>query len=235
MGRIFEKRKHKIFARNAKMSKAFTKMGKEIAIAVKQGGPNPDGNSRLRAAIQNAKGMNMPKDRVEAAIKRAVSKDTAHYEEAIYEAYAPNGVALIIECATDNHTRTVSNVRMHISKGNGELGKSGSVLFMFERVGVFKLKKEGLNLEELELELIDFGAEDIVEEEDGIYIYTKFSDFGSMQKGLEAKGIEPISAEKQFIATNTKEVTEDQAEKVMKLIDFLEEDDDVQTVYHNMG
>ena len=217
------------------MSKAFTKIGKEIAIAVKQGGPDPDNNPRLRLAIQNAKGVNMPKDRVDAAIKRASAKDSSNYEEMTYEGYAPHGVALIVECATDNPTRTVANVRMHFSKGNGSLGTSGSVGFMFEHKGVFKIAKEGVNLEELELELIDFGAEDIVQDEDGIYIYTKFQDFGSMQKGLESKGITPVSAEKQWIPTTTKELSEPQEEDVMKLIEMLEEDDDVQAVYHNLG
>ena len=235
MGRIFEKRKHKIFARNAKLSKAFTRLGKEIAIAVKNGGANPDANPRLRAAINNAKGASMPKDRIDAAIKRASSKDESNYEEVTYEGYAPAGVALMIDCATDNTTRTVANLRMHFSKGNGNLGTTGSVSFMFERNGVFKLNREGIDLGDLELELIDFGAEDIVEEEDGIYIYTKFSDFGTMQKGLESKKIEPLSSEKQWIPATTVEVKEDQQEKVVKLIEMLEEDDDVQAVYHNMA
>jgi YebC/PmpR family DNA-binding regulatory protein len=235
MGRIFETRKHKIFARMDRMAKAFTRIGKDIAIAVKQGGADPDNNPRLRAAIQNAKGVNMPKERVDAAIKRAVSKDSSNYEEVTYEAFAPHGVALMIDCATDNPTRTVANVRMHLSKGNGTLGTSGSVSFMFERKGVFKLNKEGINLEELELDLIDFGAEEIAEEEDGIYVYTKFGDIGSMQKGLELKGIEPVSAEKQWIPNTTKELPEAHAEGVLKLIAQLEEDDDVQAVYNNIA
>jgi YebC/PmpR family DNA-binding regulatory protein len=235
MGRIFEKRKHKIFARMDKMAKAFTKIGKEIAIAVKAGGPDPDNNPRLRLAIQNGKGVNMPKDRVEAAIKRASSKDAGNYEEATYEGYAAHGVALMIDCATDNSTRTVANVRMYFSKGNGSLGTTGSVSFMFDRKGVFTLSKEGINLEELELDLIDFGAEDIQSDDEHIYIYTKFTDFGTMQKGLESKSIIPISAEKQWIPLSTKEVTEAQEEEVMKLIETMEEDDDVQSVYHNMA
>jgi YebC/PmpR family DNA-binding regulatory protein len=234
MGRIFEKRKHKIFARNAFMSKAFTKIGREIAIAVKAGGPDPNSNSRLRAAIQNAKGVNMPKDRVDAAIKRAISKDESNYEEMVYEGFAPHGVALIIECATDNPTRTVANLRLHMSKGNASLGTSGSVSFMFEKKGVFKLNKD-LNLEELELDLIDFGAEDIVEEEDAIYVYTKFSDFGNMLKGLESKKIEPLSSAKEWIPLTTKELNEHDAAQVEKLILSLEEDDDVQAVFHNMA
>lgn len=218
-----------------RMAKAFTRIGKDIAIAVKNGGADPDNNPRLRAAIQNAKGVNMPKERVDAAIKRAVSKDSSNYEEVTYEAFAPNGIALMIDCATDNPTRTVANVRMHLSKGNGSLGTTGSVSFMFERKGVFKLSKEGINLEELELDFIDFGAEEIIEEEDGIYLYTKFSDFGSMQKGLEAKKIEPLSTEKQWIPVVTKDLNEAYQEQVLKLIGMLEEDDDVQAVYHNFN
>src|SRR5580765_857510 len=168
MGRIFETRKHKIFARMDKMAKAFTKIGKDIAIAVKEGGPDPNNNSRLRAAIQNAKGVNMPKDRVDAAIKRAVSKDASNYEEITYEGYGPHGVALIVDCATDNTTRTVANVRMYFSKGNGNLGTNGSVQFLFDRKGVFKISGSGVNMEELELDLIDFGAEDILAEESEI-------------------------------------------------------------------
>jgi len=235
MGRIFETRKHKIFARMDRMAKAFTRIGREIAIAVKNGGADPENNPRLRAAIQNAKGVNMPKDKVDGAIKRAVSKDSSNYEEVTYEGFAPHGVALMIDCATDNPTRTVANVRMHLSKGNGTLGTNGSVSFMFERKGVFKLNKEGINLEELELDLIDSGAEEILEEEDGVYVYTRFADFGSMQKGLEAKGIEPLSAEKQWIPNVTKELNETQEESVLKLIGMLEDDDDVLTVYHNLA
>jgi YebC/PmpR family DNA-binding regulatory protein len=235
MGRIFETRKHKIFARMDKMAKAFTKIGREIAIAVKNGGPDPNNNPRLRLAIQNAKGVNMPKDRVDAAIKRASAKDSGNFEEITYEGYGPHGVALMIDCATDNTTRTVANVRMYFSKGNGSLGTAGSVAFTFDRKGVFKIAKEGINLDELELDLIDFGAEDIVSEEDGIYIYTKFSDFGAMQKGLESKGITPISSEKQWLPVTTKEVSETEAEDVMKLIEAMEEDDDVLAVFHNMA
>lgn len=235
MGRIFETRKHKIYARMDKMAKAFTKVGKEVAIAVKEGGPDPNNNPRLRAAIQNAKGVNMPKDRVDAAIKRAVSKDASNYEEVTYEGYGPHGIAIIVDCATDNTTRTVANIRMYFSKGNGSLGTSGSVQFLFERKGVFKILKEGVNLEELELDLIDFGAEDIQEDENEIYIYTRFADFGSMQKGLESKGIVPVSSEKQWIPLSTKEVTEAESEDVAKLIGMLEDDDDVLAVYHAMA
>lgn len=218
-----------------KMAKAFTKVGKEVAIAVKEGGPDPDNNPRLRAAIQNAKGVNMPKDRVDAAIKRAVSKDASNYEEVTYEGYGPHGVAIIVDCATDNTTRTVANIRMHFSKGGGNLGTSGSVQFLFDKKGVFRIAKEGINLEELELDLIDYGAEDIMEDENEIYIYTRFTDFGSMQKGLEEKGIIPVSSEKQWVPLSTKEVTDAEAEDVAKLIGMLEDDDDVSSVFHSMA
>src|SRR6218665_3807352 len=186
MGRIFEKRKHKMFARFDRMAKAFTRIGKDIAIAVKQGGPNPDHNPRLRMAIQNAKGVNMPKDRVESAIKRASSKEEKDFQEVTYEGYAPHGVPLMIECASDNPTRTVANVRLHFSKGGGSMGNSGSVAFMFERKGVFKFDPAKINIDELELDLIDAGADDIDQQEEEVIIYTKFTEFGHMQKFLES-------------------------------------------------
>lgn len=210
-------------------------MGKEIVMAVKESGPSPDTNSRLRAAIQNAKGVNMPKDRIEAAIKRASSKEEKDYEEVVYEGYAPHGIAVVIECATDNLNRTVANVRMHFSKGGGSLGKTGSLDFMFDRKGIFKIAAEGVDLEELELELIDFGAEEIYEHEGEIIIETPFTEFGNMQKGLEEKGIETISADVQRIPTTRTELTEEQEEEVLGLIERFEEDDDVQAVYHNMA
>jgi len=216
------------------MSKAFTRLGKEIVMAVKESGPSPDTNSRLRTAIQNAKGVNMPKDRIEAAIKRASSKEEKDYEEVVYEGYAPHGIAVVIECATDNLNRTVANVRMHFSKGHGSLGKTGSLDFLFDRKGIFKISAEGANLEELELELIDFGAEEIYEHEGEIIIETPFTEFGNMQKGLEEKGLEVISADVQRIPTTRTELTEEQEEDVMNLIERLEEDDDIQAVYHNM-
>jgi YebC/PmpR family DNA-binding regulatory protein len=234
MGRVFEKRKHKMFARFDKMAKTFTRIGKEIAIAVKQGGPHPDGNPRLRMAIQNAKGANMPKDRVDAAIKRAVAKDEKDYEEMLYEGYAPYGVAVVVETATDNPTRTVANVRMHFNRGNGTLGKTGSLDFLFNRKGVFKIEKGNLNLDDLELELIDAGLEDIASDENEIYIYCSFNDFGSMSKALEEKGINVISAEKQRIPNTLVELNESQQEEVIKLVESLEADDDVQNVYHNL-
>lgn len=235
MGRIFEKRKHKMFARFDKMAKAFTRIGKDIAIAVKNGGPNPDNNPKLRMAIQNAKGANMPKDRVEAAIKRASSKEEKDYQEVIYEGYAPHGVPVLVVCATDNPTRTVANVRLHFSKNGGSMGNSGTVLFMFEHRGVFKFDPAQLNLEELELDLIDAGAEDIETEEDEIIVYTKFTDFGQMAKFLESKGLEAKSSELQYIPTTTKELPEEQQDEVLKLIEALESDDDVQTVFHNLA
>jgi YebC/PmpR family DNA-binding regulatory protein len=235
MGRIFEVRKAKMFARYDRMAKQFTRFGKEIAIAVKQGGPDPDNNPSLRRIIQNAKAINMPKDRIEAAIKRAVSKDTNSYEEVLYEGYAPHGVAVLVETATDNTTRTVANIRAHFNKGNGNLGNSGSVSFLFNRMGVFKLNPEGLDPEMLELELIDAGLEELGEDEDGnLVIRCAFNDFGAMQKALEDKGIEPLSAELEWIPTTTTDLPEDQAEDVLKLIARLEEDDDVQKVFHNL-
>ncbi|MFN9501836.1 MAG: YebC/PmpR family DNA-binding transcriptional regulator [Chryseotalea sp.] len=235
MGRIFEKRKHKIFARNARISKAFTKIGKEIAIAVKHGGANPESNQKLRVAIQNAKGINMPKDKVDAAVKRASNKEEKDFQEVVYEGYAPHGVPVLVECATDNPTRTVANIRLIFSKNDGAMGNSGSVSFMFERRGVFKFANGVLNLEELELDLIDAGAEDIDQGEEETIIYTKFTDFGSMQKFLEERKIEATNSELQYIPTTTKDLSEEQQDEVLKLIEALEEDDDVQSVYHNLA
>ena len=234
MGRAFEFRKARKFKRWDKMSKAFTRLGKEIVMAVKESGPSPDTNSRLRTAIQNAKGVNMPKDRIEAAIKRASSKEERDYEEIVYEGYGPHGIAVVIECATDNLNRTVANVRMHFSKGGGSLGKTGSLDFMFERRGIFKVASEGLDVEEMELELIDYGAQDIYEHEGEIIVETAFTDFGAMQKALEEKGLNVTSADLQRIPTTTTELTEEQEEEVLGLIERFEEDDDVQAVYHNM-
>lgn len=235
MGRIFEVRKSAMFARWDKMAKNFTRIGKEIAIAVKNGGPDPDNNPALRRCYINAKACNMPKDRVEAAIKRAMGKDITNYEEIVYEGYAPHGVAVMVETATDNSTRTVANVRMHFTKGGGTLGTSGSVAFTFNRMGEFKIKNAGLNIEELELELIDFGLEEIGEDAEGnIIIRTAFNEFGNMSKALEEKGIEVVTAELTRIPTNTVELGEDAAQEVLKMIDKLEQDDDVQKVYHNL-
>ncbi len=224
-----------MFARFDRMAKAFTRIGKEIAMAVKANGPVPENNPRLRTLIQNAKGVNMPKDRIEAAIKRASSKEDKDYEEIVYEGYAPYGVALVIETATDNINRTVANIRSIFLKGDGALGKTGSLDFIFTRKGVFKFLKEGLNIEELELELIDFGADDVAISEDGeVYVYTAFQDFGNMQKALEDRKINIISAELQRIPNSFAEVTPEQEEEVLKLIEKFEEDDDIQVVYHNM-
>lgn len=234
MGRAFEKRKHKMAANNAKASKAFTRFGKEIAIAVKLSGPNPDSNPRLRMVLQNAKSLNMPKDRVEAAITRAANKNEKDLEEVVFEGYGPHGIAIVVETATDNNTRTVANIRMHFNRGNGAMGKTGSLDFLFERKGIFAIEKGKFSLDELELELIDFGADEVSEEEDGIYVTTSFADFGKMQKGLEEKGITIISAELDRIPTNYTELTEDQQKEVHSLIDRLEDDDDVQNVFHNM-
>lgn len=234
MGRVFEKRKHKMFARFDKMAKTFTRIGKEIAIAVKTGGPHPEANPRLRMALQNGKAANMPKDRLEAAIKRASSKDESSFEEVVYEGYAPHGVAILIETATDNPTRTVANVRMHFNRENGALGKTGSLDFIFDRKGIFKIDKANHKMEDLELDLIDYGAEEVAEDEDAFYIYSSFTDFGGMQKALEEKGITILNAELQRIPKTTVELNEEQQKEVIALVERLEEDDDVQAVYHNM-
>jgi YebC/PmpR family DNA-binding regulatory protein len=234
MGRAFEFRKARKFKRWDAMSKAFTKLGREIAISVKQGGPDPETTPRLRTAIQTAKGVNMPKDRVESAIKRASSKDEKDYSEINYEGYGPHGIAIFVETATDNPNRTVANVRLHFNKGGGTLGKTGSLDFLFDRKGVFRLSSEGLNVEELELDLIDHGAEEIFEHENEIIIYTDFTDFCTMQKALEEMKLNVINAEAQRLPKTTTELTEEQESEVMDLIERLEEDEDVQNVYHNM-
>jgi YebC/PmpR family DNA-binding regulatory protein len=222
------------------MAVQFTRLGKEIVMAVKAGGPNPDANSRLRTAIQNAKAVNMPKDRVEAAIKRASNKDESNYEELVYEGYGPHGVAVLVETATDNTNRTVANVRSYFNKCDGTLGKTGSLDFIFNRQSVFRFDPGELDLEELEFDLIDAGLTEIYVEEseegkDIAVIHTAFEDFGKMQKALEEKNIEVLSAKLERVALSTTEVSEAQAADVLKLIDKLEEDDDVQAVYHNMG
>ncbi len=236
MGRIFEVRKSKMFARYDRMAKQFTRIGKEIAIAVKKGGSDPDTNPMLRRIMQNAKSVNMPKERIEGAIKNALGKDTSNYDEVLYEGYAPHGIALLVETATDNTTRTVANVRSHFNKGGGNLGNSGSVGFLFKHLGVFKLNKEGLNPEDLELELIDAGLEELGEDSEGhLIVRCEFNDFGNMQKALEERGITPISSEIEWIPLNTVEVTDEQSDDVFKLIERLEQDDDVQRVFHNMA
>jgi len=240
MGRIFEVRKATMFARWDRMAKQFTRIGKEIAIAVKAGGNDPNTNPALRRCMQNAKSVNMPKDRVEAAIKRAMGKEMDNYEEILYEGYAPHGVAILVETATDNHVRTVANVKSHFNKGGGSLGNSGSVSFQFKKMGVFKLKPEGLDIDDLELSLIDFGLEELGESTDDegnniIVMRSAFTDFGNLQKALEEQNIATISAELEWIPTTTVPVTDTQAEDVSKLIERLEQDDDVSKVFHNMG
>ncbi len=240
MGRIFEVRKATMFARWDKMAKQFTRIGKEIAIAVKAGGPDQATNSALRRCFQNAKAVNMPKDRVEAAIKRAMGKEMENYEEILYEGYAPHGIAVLVETATDNPTRTVANVRSYFNKGNGVLGTSGSVSFQFKKLGVFKLKPRGLDADELELELIDYGLEDMGDglgenNEPVIVLHTAFNDFGHMQKALESRNITPLTAELEWIPTSIVELSEENAQDVLKLIDKLEQDEDVQKVFHNLA
>jgi YebC/PmpR family DNA-binding regulatory protein len=240
MGRIFETRKHTMFARWDKMAKAFTRIGKDISIAVKSAGPDPQSNPMLRRVIQNARAVNMPKDKIEAAIKRASGQDSKAYEEVLYEGYAPHGVAIIVETATDNTTRTVANLRSHFNKGGGNLGNTGSVAFMFKRMGVFRLDPSGIDQDELELDLIDHGLEEMGEStgekgEAQLVIRCGFADFGRMQKALEDRGIKPISAESEYIAATPVELPEDQATEVLKLVDTLEQDDDVQKVFHNLA
>lgn len=218
------------------MAKTFTRIGKDIVMAVKEGGPNPDTNSRLRAVMQNAKAANMPKDNVERAIKKATDKDTANYKETLFEGYAPHGVAVVVETATDNNNRTVANVRAAFSKCDGNLGTSGSVVFMFDHTCNFRVKLEDLNLdlEEFELELIDFDVEEVFEDEDGILIYAPFEQFGAIQKYLEENSIEILSSGFERIPTTTVALSEEQQADVEKLLEKLEEDDDVQNVYHSM-
>jgi len=235
MGRAFEFRKERKFKRWSKMAKTFTRIGKDIAMAVKSGGPDPDSNARLRAIIQNAKAANMPKENVERAIKKASSKDTTDYKEVLFEGYGPHGIAILIETASDNNNRTVGNIRSYFSKNNGSMGTSGSVEFMFEHKCHFKIAKKEIDLEELEFELIDFGAEEVFAEEDGILVYGNFESFGSLQKILEEKGFEIISSGFERIPTQTKKLTEEQEADVEKLLERIEEDDDVQNVYHTMA
>jgi YebC/PmpR family DNA-binding regulatory protein len=228
-----------MFARWDKMAKNFTRIGKEIIIAVKAGGPDPNSNAALRRCFQNARSVGMPKDRVEAAIKRAQGKELVNYDEILYEGYGPHGVAILVETATDNHVRTVANVKSIFNKGDGVLGNSGSVSFQFRKMGVFKLKPEGLNIEELEFELIDAGLEEMGEGtgengEDVLVLRCPFNEFGSMQKALEEKKLTPLSAEVEWIPTTTVSLSEEQAQDVLKLVDKLEQDEDVQKVFHNL-
>jgi YebC/PmpR family DNA-binding regulatory protein len=234
MGRAFEFRKERKMKRWAGMAKTFTRIGREIALAVKSGGTNPEYNSRLRVAIQNAKSANMPKANVESAIKKAAGKEAENFQEVLYEGKGPHGIAIMVETATDNPTRTVANVRMYFDRCGGALGTSGSVGFLFDRKGVFKAKLEGHDWDELELELIDAGLEELKREEDEVVLICGFTDFGSLQKALEDRNIESTSAALEYIPNSTKKLDDSEVEGVVKLIDRLEEDDDVLNVYTTM-
>ncbi len=240
MGRIFETRKHVMFARWDKMSKAFARIGKEITIAVKAAGPSSENNSSLRRIIQNARAINMPKDKVEAAIKRASGQGVANYDEILYEGYGAHGIAVLVEVATDNPTRTVANIRTHFNKGGGNMGSNGSVAYNFKRMGVFRLKPEGVDAESLELDLIDHGLEEMGEStgekgEPQLVIRCAFADFGRLQKALEDRKITPLSAESEYIPLSPVTLAEPQANEILRMIDSLEQDDDVQRVFHNLA
>jgi YebC/PmpR family DNA-binding regulatory protein len=240
MGRIFEVRKHTMFARWDRMSKAFSRINKEINVAVKTGGTDPHSNPALRRVIQNARAVNMPKDKVEAAIKRAAGKDATNYDQILYEGYAPHGVAVLVECATDNPTRTVASVRATFSKNGGNFGATGSVAFQFRKMGVFRLKPEDIDdQDDLELFLIDYGLDEMGEStgdkgEPQIVARCPFADFGRMQEALEKRGITPVKAEHEYICTAPVELPEAQANEALAMIDKLEQDDDVQNVYHSL-
>lgn len=234
MGRAFEFRKARKMKRWSAMSKAFTRIGKDIVMAVKEGGPDPDSNSRLRAVIQNAKSVNMPKDNVERAIKKASDKSLGDFKEVIFEGYAPHGIAILVETATDNNTRTVANVRSYFNKCDGSLGVSGSVVFMFDHTCNFCVNGEGQDVEEIELEFIDYGADEVFQDEEGIHIYGAFENFGAIQGALEERDIEIISSGFDRMPQVTKKLTPEQEEDVNKLLEKIEEDDDVQNVFHTM-
>jgi YebC/PmpR family DNA-binding regulatory protein len=241
MGRIFEVRKHAMFARWNRMAKQFTRVAKDIAIAVHAGGPDPAANPTLRRVLQNARAVNMPKDKTDAAIRRACGEEAANYHEIIYEGYAPHGVALLVETATDNPTRTVAGLRNIFTKGGGNLGTTGSVGFLFKKMGVFRLDPAGVkDHDELELDLIDHGLEEMGESigekaEPQLVIRCAFNDFGKLQEALEARGIAPLSAQHEYICAVPIELPEDQAAEVLGLIDKLEQDDDVQKVFHTLA
>lgn len=235
MGRAFEYRKARKLKRWGNMARTFTKLGKEISIAVKASGPDPDANPRLRVLMQNAKAANMPKENVERAIKKATSKDEGDYKEIVYEGYGPFGIAIVVETATDNPTRTVANVRSYFNKFGGSLGTSGSLSFLFDHKSVFKIKaKEGVSLEDLELELIDYGVDELEADGEEIVLYGEFESFSNIQKYLEENGFEIESAEFERIPNDTKEVTEEQRASIEKLLEKFEDDEDVQNVFHNM-
>lgn len=240
MGRIFEVRKHAMFARWNRMAKQFHRIAKDITIAVKNGGTDPNSNPALRRCIQNARAVNMPKDKVEAAIKRAAGKDATNYTTLVYEGYAPHGVAVLVEAATDNPTRTAASVRHIFSKYGGNLGSTGSVAFMFKEMGVFRLKPEGIDQDDLELYLMDHGLDEMGEStgengEPQLVIRCAIGDFGTVQKALEDRGITPISAEREYVCTTPTELGEEQAKEALELIDKLEQDDDVQKVFHTLA
>ncbi|WP_093368260.1 YebC/PmpR family DNA-binding transcriptional regulator [Psychroflexus sediminis] len=235
MGRAFEFRKARKMKRWSAMAKTFTRLGKDIVMAVKEGGPDPETNAKLRAVIQNAKAANMPKDNVERAIKRASDKSLGDYKTVLYEGYAPHGIAILVETATDNTNRTVANIRSYFNKSDGNLGTSGSVEFMFDHTCNFRIASEGIDVEELELEMIDFGAEEVFEDEDGIMIYAPFQNFGGIQKYLEEHHIVIESSGFDRIPQVSKTLSDEQKEDVEKLLEKIEEDDDVQNVYHTMN
>ena len=235
MGRAFEFRKARKMKRWSAMAKTFTRIGKDIVMAVKEGGADPINNSRLRAVIQNAKAANMPKDNIERAIKKASDKNTGNYKELLYEGYAPHGIAVLVETATDNTNRTVANVRSYFNKANGNLGTAGSVEFMFDHSCNFRISAEGLDPEEIELEYIDFGVDEVFVDEDGMLLYAPFESFGAVQKALENSGIEILSSGFDRIPQTTKSLSTEQQEEVLKLIEKIEEDDDVQNVYHTLS
>lgn len=235
MGRAFEFRKARKMKRWSAMSKAFTRIGKDIVMAVKEGGADPDSNSKLRAVIQNAKSVNMPKDNIERAIKRASDKSQGDYKEVLFEGYGPHGIAILVETATDNNTRTVANIRSYFNKCDGNLGTSGSVIFMFDHICNFKIKKQDLDIEKLELELIDFGVEELFVEEDEILIYAPFDCFGVIQSELEKRKITINSSGFDRIPNVTKEINEEEIADIEKLLEKIENDDDVQNVYHTMS
>ena len=240
MGRIFEVRKHAMFARWNRMAKQFHRIAKDIAIAVKSGGTDPATNPSLRRVIQNARAVNMPKDKVEAAIKRAAGKDATNFTEVLYEGYAPHGVAILVEAATDNPTRTVASVRHHFVKGGGNLATNGSVSFQFREMGVFRLNPDAIDQDDLELYLMDHGLDEMGESigekgEPQLVVRCAFADFGHVQKALEDRGLTPLSAEREFVCTTPTELAENDAKDVLELIDKLEQDDDVQKVFHTLA
>ncbi|MDA1288495.1 MAG: YebC/PmpR family DNA-binding transcriptional regulator [Bacteroidetes bacterium] len=234
MGRAFEFRKARKLKRWSAMAKTFTRIGKDIVMAVKEGGPDPENNSRLRAVIQNAKAANMPKENVERAIKKASDKETQNFKEVLFEGYAPHGIAVLVETATDNNNRTVANIRSYFNKANGNLGTAGSVEFMFDHTCNFRINPQDLDPEEIELEFIDFGVEEVFIDEDGLLLYAPFESFGGVQKELEKRGFEILSSGFERIPQTTKALTDEAQEEVLKLIERIEEDDDVQQVYHNL-